>query len=233
MMKYYPKPVIKLTIQKILSQLDNSFCVIEDNGLFNISGFFCRINYKNRIIYLLIAFNCKTDRKYNNSLNILINNIPKKVEIGNIIYTNIDFGVTVMEIKENNSSGINFIEFEDKLYEKETKKNFDEYGDTPIYIINYKNKNNSSVSYGKIKNIKNSEIKYYGNLDKESFSSLIFNLSNNKLIGMHKICSKYYNKGLLFKSFIMKLFHKLKYPNNEINILPSNPLSYLPLIQTP
>ena len=155
MKKYYPKPVTKLSIQKILSQLNNSFCLIDDKSLFNAPGFFCRINYKNKIIHLLIAFNFKSDIKSNNCLNILINNIPQKIEIGNIIYTNIDFGVTVIEIKENNSNGINFIEFDDKLYEIKPQKDFDEYENKPIYIINYKNENNSSVSYGKIKNIKN------------------------------------------------------------------------------
>ena len=40
MKKYYPKPVTKLSIQKILSQLNNSFCLIDDKSLFNAPGIF-------------------------------------------------------------------------------------------------------------------------------------------------------------------------------------------------
>ena len=221
MMKYYPMPVTKLTIEKILSQLINSFCVIQDKESFNGSGFFCKINYKNKNIHALIVFNCEGDIKYNNSLNILINNIPKTIEIGSVIYKNYNFGITVIEIKEKKSNEINFIELDNKLYEEESKTDYDDYDDKSIYIINYKNDNNNSVSYGKIKHIKNSEVKYYGNIEQKSVVSLIFNLSNNKLIGIHKSCSKFYNKGLLLKSIIKGFLHKFKfkYPNNEIDIL--------------
>ena len=118
MRKNYPKPVTKLTIEKILSQLINSFCIIQDKESFNGYGFFCKINFKNKKIHLLIAFNYEGELKYNNSLKILINNIPKTIEIGNIIYKHYNFGITVIEIKEKKSNEINFIELDNKLYEQ-------------------------------------------------------------------------------------------------------------------
>ena len=57
-----------------------------------------------------------------------------------------------------------------------------------------------SVSYGIINEINKDNIIYRGNIN--SKYSLIFNLSNNKLIGIHKNNKIYYNHGLFFKSII-------------------------------
>ena len=53
-----------------------------------------------------------------------------------------------------------------------------------------------------------------------SKNSFIFNLSNNKLIGIHKNNSKYYNKGIFFKLIINEFIYEYKNQDliNEIII---------------
>ena len=72
------------------------------------------------------------------------------------------------------------------------------YNKESIYIINSDNNDNTTVSYGLIKNNIKSEIYYFGYKNTESKLSLIFNLSTNKLVGIYKNV----NKGIMFNSLI-------------------------------
>ena len=95
---------------------------------------------------------------------------------------------------------INFLDIDNNLYEKDFENYY--YLET-IYIIYYNNKKkNVSVSYGTINNINNFEIKYSGNLVDNAKIAPIFNLSNNKIIGIHKTNSIYHNEGIFLKKII-------------------------------
>ena len=109
--------------------------------------------------------------------------------------------------------GIRYIEIDDKLYEEESELY---YQNESIYIIQ-KIKNYILVLYGIIKDINKNEIIYTGNIN--SNYSFIFNLNNNKLIGIHKDNTKYcYNKGIFFKSIIKGIKNYLT-NINKIGIL--------------
>ena len=97
---------------------------------------------------------------------------------------------------------IKYLEIDDKLCEKESEIH---YKNESIYIIQNIN-NDTSVSYGIIKEIHKNEIIYTGNIN--SNFSLIFNLSNNKLIGIHKNNTIYYNRGIIFKNIIKRIKNK-------------------------
>ena len=203
----YPKSVNKKITEKILYQMNNIFYKINNNDE-NI-GFFCKIKYKTKVIPVLIT------NKYMKEMedSILINNNTGKIELIDILYRNKDYSLTVIKIKENKS--IKYIEIDDKVYENESEM---KYNKESIYILQYMK--DISVAYGIIKEINKDDIIYTGNIN--SKYSLIFNLSNNKLIGIHKNNSIYYNYGLFFKSIIKDYEFKHKYYktiNNEINIL--------------
>ena len=84
---------------------------------------------------------------------------------------------------------------DNNIYENDSELN---YIRESIYIINYNNEKDISVTYGIINDINKSQLIYTGNIDLNSHCLPIFNLSNNKIIGIHINKSKYYNKGIFF-----------------------------------
>ena len=81
------------------------------------------------------------------------------------------------------------------------------YYKKPIYIIQYNNAHDISISFGKLNNIDNNKIIYFANLRKNCKFSLIFNLSNNNLIGTHENISQLHNKGIFLKYIINKFIN--------------------------
>jgi V8-like Glu-specific endopeptidase len=82
-----------------------------------------------------------------------------------------------------------------------------------IYILHYPNCGKSSVSYGIIKKLQNSDISHLCSTEKGSSGSPILNLTNNKVIGIHRgsFDNFKFNKGSILSNST-KLF-KEKYCN--------------------
>ena len=130
-------------------------------------------------------------------------------------YKNKNFNISIIEIKENNlDENINYLEMDNYLYNQEYEMY---YKKDSIYIIQYENLENVSVSYGLIDNIYKTQIHYIGNINSNSKISLIFNLANYKLIGIHEKNSNYYNKGIFFNCLIDEFINKYKYINEFKN----------------
>ena len=202
-MEEYPKPVTKRCTQNILNQMNSTFYDINQN-----IGFFCNIKYQNKKIQVLMINNYLNDEEIEFLNNILINN--ETIELENIIYKSIEYNITIIKIKNNNN--LNYIEIDDKLYENESEMN---YNKDSIYILQYNNMNDILVSYGLMKEINKNKIIYTGNIN--SKYSLIFNLSNNKLIGIYNNQSKYYNNGIFLKYIIKEYENKYNYFRNKDN----------------
>ena len=224
MMMDYPIPVTKHNHEIILRQMNNSFYnFIKEDGKDELL-FFCYINYENKKFPVLVTtyeiINDLYLLKYK-TINILLNNEIKKIEFGDIKYINKESNLSIIEIKdnkENNLCKINILELDDILYEKESET---KYNNKSIYVIN-SDKDNTTVSYGIIKNNIKSEIYYLGNKNINNKLSLIFNLSTNKLIGIYKNSKKYFNKGIMLNLLIEQFISEYKHKNkimNEINIL--------------
>ena len=229
-MSEYPKPISKQNTQRILEQMNpNLFGIMKDTRYICL---FTKIKYHNIFIPIMITNYQIIHYSFSNYINIYINNELNKIEFENIkhrnLYFNKDLDLAVVQIKENNK--INYLELDNNLYENEIDNH---YNKESIYIIDYNNKNDINVTYSVINNIHNSEIKYssYFNEKNNNNLSLIFNLSNHKLIGIFCNKFKYYNKGILFSNIINEFIkeYKKKYNNrkieksrqNEINILMS------------
>ena len=184
-MEDYPKPVNKNCTQKILDQMNNNFIykIKEKDGSFS-NGFFCHIKYQKKNIPVVIINNhiIKDD-----IINVLINNDIKKIKLGKtgIIYD--DYNISIIEI-EKNIDYINYLELDNGIYENDSELN---YNKESIYIINYNNEKDISVTYGIINDINKSQLIYTGNIDLNSHGLPIFNLSNNKIIGIHINKSKW------------------------------------------
>ena len=208
-MEINPKSVTKQCHQKILEQMNDIHkYIFRINN--KVIGIFSFIQYKKNKINIIIINDYISDKKYLNTIKELLN--KKEIYIDEIIYKNEINNITIIKIMNNKNKNIKYIELDDKLYEKESEIY---YLNESIYIIQ-NNKNEISVSYGIIKEINKNEIVYTGNI--QSNFSLIFNLNTNKLIGIHKSNSYYYNRGIIFKSISKEVKNYANY-ENEINIL--------------
>ena len=76
------------------------------------------------------------------------------------------------------------------------------YRNESIYTLRYNNIKDILISYGIIKEVNTENIIFTGNINIKYKFSPIFNLINNKLIGIYATNHNNYNQGLFFKSII-------------------------------
>ena len=160
-MEDYSKPVNKHITEEILNQMNNTFYIINQKD--EIIGFFCYIKFKNKKIPTIIINKYIKNEDIKYTIDILINNKIKKIEVYDIIYKNKEYNITIMLIKNNNA--IKYIELDDKLYEDEIEM---KYYKESIYILQYNDIKNILVSYGIINKINKNQIIYSGNINTNS-----------------------------------------------------------------
>jgi len=224
------KPLNTSCIQKILNQMNYTFYGISVGDKKFGFCFFCHIKYNSKIIPVMMANYKIINENYlanNDCIKISINNKYEIIQFGNTKYFNKNYDLSIIEIKEDKDNQINFLEFDDFIYENE----FYLFNKESIYCINLSKKSNISVTFGMIKNINNLEIAYLNYARTFNSISLIFNLSNNKIIGYDKSSfnKNNSNKGISFKFLISEFINEYKnYKKmnkfdkkfiNEINII--------------
>ena len=202
----YPKPATKQCTEKILDQMTNSIYKInEKRDKFDIC-IFSHIKNQNMNIPVMLTNYETINEKYlskNDGIKVTINNKIKKIKFGNVKYLNKALGLSVIEVKENNE--ISFLELDDNLYEKEHEIY---YNKESIYIFGNDKEHEISVSYGLINNVIKSEIIYSSYLDfNNRIFTPIFNLSNNKVIGIFKKSGICYNHGIILKDIINEFIY--------------------------
>ena len=218
----FPKPVTIEGTIKILNQLQNCICKIENpNG--NGTGFFCSINEKLKVLITNNHIINEDIIKYNNKLKVSINDDKenKIIELSNKkIYTSIEYDTTIIEINPKKENINNFLELDEQIFKDSSNIN-----KKSVYILQYPNFSDgqkASVSYGTIKGISEKfNILHFCNTEKGSSGSPIINLLNHKLIGIHKksFPSRDYNIGSFLKYPINEYLEKFNISTkNEINI---------------
>jgi len=193
--KNYPDYVPINGIQTILKQMMNCICKIKINKTFG-TGFFCQFSYENiKMNALMTNYHVLDENCYNqnDALNLFIND-EKELKIINfkikrITYFNKLYDLTIIELKENDNIN-NYLELDDNLFKKEVNVF---YKDISIYIPQYPLGNNAAVSYGLSTGINKFEINHLCSTENGSSGSPIINLSNFKVIGIHKKASKNFN----------------------------------------
>ena len=138
--------------------------------------------------------------KQNQFISIELNNETKKINLkdNRIIYTNREYDITIIEIIPEKDLIYYFLELDERIFDKDIQffKNMN------IYTLQCNNK----VSFGILKKTKEYNILHSCNTDMISGGSPIMNLSNSKVVGIHKgtISGMNVNLGTI-----------LKYPINE------------------
>ena len=210
----YPLPITSENREIILNQMrKNIFKIYLNNGT-KATGFFCKIPFPDNGHLLPVLFTNnhvidKSNLTKSSKIVLSINDdkVKKTIKINNRkVYTNKEDDVTIIEILENNDGITEFLELDNDIFEDEfnsmnIKKS--------IYILHYPNCGKSSVSYGIIKKLQNSDISHLCSTEKGSSGSPILNLTNNKVIGIHRgsLDNFKFNKGSILSNSI-KLFKK-------------------------
>ena len=218
-MKDYPKSISKQFLKIILEQMDNQIYKIYEREGKNEIGFFSNIKYENKNIPVLITNYHTINENYlneNNSIKIIINKEIKNIKLGNVFYFNKEIDLSILEIEENKNTKINFLELDENLFKNDIELI---YKKESIYIFQSDKNKNILVSYGIIKYINGQDLTYCSNVNSSTKISPIFNLSNNKLIGIYVKNSNYYNKGIILKYIINEFINRYKNSMNEIDIL--------------
>ena len=201
--------------ETILEQMKNKICKIcfKDDCNEGI-GFLCKIPFPNN--YKLPVFITNYHEininiiKLKKELEIEINN--KIINIENkYIFANENYDITIIEIEENKENENHFLELDDNiLYESILN-----YIGKPIYILHYPNYleiGKAILSYGTIKNqFKDKKYNFmsYYCTENGSSGSPILNLSNNKVIGIHKQKEdKNYNIGTFLNNVLIEFIYK-------------------------
>ena len=203
----YPKAITIEGTKKILEQMEKCICKIYKDGGNKGTGFFCKINYNNKDLPILMTNYHVIDDKYikeNKKITITINDDKecKIIELKDrIIYTDEKKDVTIIEIKKKDKIN-NYMDV-DKRY---LNNSIDIIYDKSIYIIQYPLGEKAAVSYGVIDKFNEYNIEFYCNTEQGSSGSPIINIQNNEIIGIHKegLKKRRINRGTL-----------LKYPIND------------------
>ena len=201
--------------EEILNQMKKSICKI--NGTKKGTGFFCYINYEEKDIPCLLTNYHILDEKFikkNKKIEISMNdndiNEDLFVEEKDIIYSSPKdkYDTIIIKLKKEEKY-INFLKLDDKLFNKNSEKGYES-----IYILHYPIASKASVSYGKgfiLKNTENNyDIEHKCNTLFGSSGSPILNLTNNKVIGIHKGCVK------IKDEVILNIGTLLKFPLKEL-----------------
>ena len=197
---------------KILEQLKKSIFEIKCKDK-NSTGFLCKIKYENEIKNTLIMnYQIYEEKlKKNKILEIYFNDGEDKKEINleKLWKKNESLNIALIEIGDNINDSL-------ELDENLLKGNSDiDYKNKTIYVLQYKEENEASVSYGLTLETSGNEIAINREIGECSIGAPILNLSTNKVIGICKGIPKesLTIKGLNFK-YIMNEFHS----KNEIKI---------------
>ena len=208
-MDNYPESVTKEGTQIIYNQMNDSFYKIQGKDNKFGKGLFCKIIIGNKIIFVLVTNYKLIDDNYienNFGFRIKINGKLSFISFGDkrLKYTNKENNLTIIEIKKNEKIKINYLELDESLYKEESK--IVQNKDT-IYILHHNKQEKISVSYGIINYFNKFEFSLFCKINSDETISPIFNLNNNKLIGIYENRSKYTIKGLFF-NFIINTFAK-------------------------
>ena len=188
----YPDCISLECTEKIVEQMKLKVCKIFLSSC-NGSGFFCKIKFpNNKLIPVLITNNHVINESILQNENqkifysIYNQKESKYIKLNNRMkYTSPKekYDITIIEIKESDNINDNM------FFDIELNDNNIIYNKKDIYLLHYPNNKNISVSYGILNDIdedKEYEFTHFCTTYEGSSGSPILDLSENKVIGVHK-----------------------------------------------
>ena len=220
-----------------LSDLEKYICKINSDVIG--TGFFCKIEYNNKKIPVLMTnYHVINDEFLNdhNYLEVYIKNDYHKININkdSKIYssTKDKYDIMIIKINKDNKDIKNYLEIDSNIYKEDSLLT---YKNEHIYILHYPNDSEKAyISYGN--GIEEQKGKYYikhmCNTQPGSSGAPILNSSTNKVIGIHRGFLESFNFGTFLKFpldefeqinnyIIAELYITDGYINEDIRILNS------------
>ena len=229
----FVKPVTAENTKKILEQMENCICKVKNNQIIG-TGFFCRIPYKNntKINVLITSYQIIDDfyLNQNNQINLLLNDY-NEIKIINLdpsrkIFSTKDFNTTIIEIKQSDNI-TNYLELDDNLFSNNSKTL---YENSSIYMLQYLNGGNASVSYGILNELNGFNIKHTCSAESCSSGAPILNISNNKIIGISLYNNNMninYNEGIYLKYAIENFINTSQIQEQQMFNMQNNNLPFM------
>ena len=189
-------------MNKFMKQMNKSIYKIESNFIIG-TGFLCLITYPN-IEHLLKTFiTCNLvlkDLNIGNEIKLIYENNERiiKLDESRIIYTDIKYDITIIELKDNEFELNNYLKIDIDIEEEIDRY----YGKKSIYIIHYPKGKEVKYSIDSIMNIEDEYVIKHGcTTDQGSSGSPILNLDTYNVIGIHigKSKDNTFNMGHLIK----------------------------------
>jgi hypothetical protein len=125
-------------------------CICKIDGDKKGTGFFCKINYGNKLIPVLMTNYHIIDDNFiegNKQVNVYINENLKIINLNkeNKLYSsnNNEYDLIIIKLKEGEID--NYLEIDQNIFIENSESSFK---DNSIYILHYPNGGNSSVSFG-------------------------------------------------------------------------------------
>ena len=201
-------------INLLSEQMKKCICKIDGNK--KGTGFFCKINYENKLIPVLMTNYHVINPDYfekNKNLIISINEqrIVIKINNNNILYSSPkdEYDLMIIKLNESQNQINNYLEIDKHIFSNESEKT---YENESIYILHYPSGRQPSISFGYGFKQKNNYNMYHRcNTENCSSGGPILSLSSNKIIGIHRGCIRNKDDELInFATF-------LKFPLNDLN----------------
>ena len=205
-----PVPIYKTDLKEM------GKCICKINGNKIGTGFFCRINYLDYSIPVLITNNHVIDENFmelKNQLKVYINDESYIIGINkkNLIYSSERNKYDIIIIKLREGEIKNFLELDQNIF-KFNSENL--YLDEQIFILHFPNAGEAKVSYAcGIEKINDYDIKHKCNTEVGSSGGPIFSAITKRIIGIHKgaISNRERKTAYNIGTF-------LKFPLNDLNL---------------
>ena len=216
----YPRPIFIEENELITEQMKTTICKISTEAGEKGTGFFCKIPIPHKELKVFVTNNHVINEEVlekKKPIYVSINNKPKEIKLkGKFTYTNKEFDATIVEIKENLDDITHFLELDENQI-------IVDYIGSSIYTLQYPSFNEMqkpAVSYGILKkrySDKEYDFIHYCSTEHGSSGSPILNLSNFKIIGIHKQAKVegQYNIGVFIYYIIQDFIAKYNNRKNQ------------------
>jgi len=201
-------------INLLSEQMKKCICKIDGNK--KGTGFFCKINYENKLIPVLMTnYHVVNSDYFERENNLIVSTNEKRFAINisnnNILYssTNKEYDLMIIKLNESQDEINNYLEIDKHIFSNKSEK---AYENESIYILHYASGGKPSISFGYgFKQNNNYEMNHLCNTENCSSGSPILSLSSNQIIGIHRGCiRKKDGTTTNYGTF-------LKFPLNELN----------------